>query len=285
MSPGSHRSSSRTFLGIMGLVILGVLGLGTTALIAAPATQPGGNGTATMSTAAPTNGTDGQRLINWSGITWFVYPNCSNCGPEQTPTTDAAKAVYVDSQGRLHLQITKIGGVWSGVELRALNRPTYATYRWVVDSATADMDPWTVLGMFVYKPGAKKFTSEIDIENSRYPHLLPAPDNSQFVVQPYAVKGNLHPYRLFPSYHPMLQQFTWMPGLKYGAPGRVDYETHLGTNLQGPLVEKWSYTGYSVPSPQGMQLFVVLWMNQNKPPTTGTHSAVIRSLTIQPYGG
>lgn len=285
MTAGSPTSSSRTLLGLMGLVILGVLCLGTTAIVAAPAAGSGSNGTAAMSPAAPTRGSADQRLINWSGITWYVYPNCGNCGPSLTPTTNAKQAVYVDRRGWLHLQVTKIGGVWRGVELRALNRPTYGTYRWVVDTATPTLDQWAVLGMFVYRPGAKKFTSEVDIEDSRFPHLLRAPNNAQFVTQPYFVKGNLHPYQILPSYHPLLQQFTWMPGVTYGGPGRVDFETRVGSTPRAPLLEKWTYTGYSVPSPQNMQLFLVLWMNQNKPPTTGAHAAVIRSLTIQPLGG
>jgi hypothetical protein len=284
MPRGSHRSSSRTLLSLAVAINLGVVGLGTTAILAAPAAGTA-NGTSVMSTTPPSSGTPGQRLLNWSGITWYIYPNCSNCGPEQTATTNADKAVYVDSRGYLHMQITKIGGAWSGVELRALNRPTYGTYRWVLDTPTATFDPWTVLGLFVYRPGAKLHTSEVDIEDSRYPHLLKAPDNAQFVVQPYFTPGNLHPYQLLPSYHPLLQQFTWTPGLKFGGPGRVDFETHFGTSLQDPVVDKWSYTGYSVPTPQNMQLFLVLWMNQNKTPTTGGHSVVIRSLTIQPLGG
>jgi hypothetical protein len=283
MRHGSHRSSSRTLLGLAGLINVGVMVLGTTAIVAAPPPHAG-NGTAAVSSAAPERGSSQQRLLRWAGISWYVYPNCNDCGPEQTPTTNANSAVYVDSHGWLHMKVTKIGGKWRGVELRALNRPTYGTYRWIVDSAPAQLDPWAVLSMFVYRPGAKKQTSEIDIEDSRFPGLLPAPNNAQFVVQPYSVKGNLHPYHLYRSYHPLLQQFTWMPGVKYGGPGRVDYETHLGATLQGPVIDKWSYTGYFVPTPQSMQLFVILWMNKNRPPTRGAHSAVIRSLTIKPLG-
>ncbi len=284
MPRGYHRSSSRTLVGLAVAVNLGVVALGTTAIVAAPSSSVG-NGTAVMSTAAPSRGTAGQRLLTWSGITWDVYPNCPDCGPEQTPTTNAEQAVYVDRRGYLHLQVTKIGGKWRGVELRALTRPTYGTYRWIVDTATADMDPWAVLGMFVYRPGAKKQTSEIDIEDSRFPRLLPAPNNAQFVVQPYFVKGNLHPYQVLPTDHPLLQQFTWSPGVTFGGPGRVDYETRVGSSSRAPLLAQWTYTGYSVPNPQSMQLFMILWMNKNTAPTTGSHSAVIRSLTIQPLGG
>lgn len=289
MPRGSHASrasSSRTLLGLAGLVNVGVMLLGTTAIIAAPSSQSAGNGTTVTSTVPAPRGSTGQRFIRWSGITWYVYPNCNDCGPSLTPTTNARDAAYVDARGYLHLQVTKIAGRWRGVELRALNRPTYGTYRWIVDSATADMDRWAVLGMFVYRPGAQKFTSEVDIEDSRFPHLLPAPDNAQFVVQPYYVPHfhNLHPYSILPSYHPLWQQFTWEPGVTYGGPGRVNFETRVGSTDQAPLLAQWSFTGYNVPNPQSMQLFIVLWMNQDKDPTTGAHSAVIRNLTITPLG-
>jgi hypothetical protein len=263
----------------------GVIALGAAAIIAAPPAASAGNGTQVISAGPALHGSEQQRLIRWSGITWYVYPNCDDCGPSLTPTTNADRAVYVDDRGYLHLKVSKIGGKWRGVELRALTRPTYGTYRWIVDTATADLDQWAVLGMFLYKPGAKKFTSEIDIENSRFPHLLKAPNNAQFVTQPYFVKGNLHPYSILPEYHPLLQQFTWRPGVTYGGPGRVDFETRVGSVPRAPLLAEWSYSSYSVPPPQGMQLFLVLWMNQNKPPSDGLHSAVIRSVTIKPLGG
>ncbi|HVT20019.1 MAG TPA: hypothetical protein VHE57_01360 [Mycobacteriales bacterium] len=285
MTRRSHASSSRTLLGLAGLVNLGVIVLGATAIIAAPASVPTGNGTTVASTAPAAHGSEQPRLLKWSGLTWYVYPNCDDCGPSLTPTTNASDAVYVDDRGYLHLKVTKVAGKWRGVELRALTRPTYGTYRWIVDTATADLDRWAVLSMFLYRPGAKKFTSEIDIENSRFPHLLRAPNNSQFVVQPYNEKGNLHQYQILPTYHPLLQQFTWQPGPTYGAPNRVDFMTRVGSTIAAPLLNQWSYTGYSVPPPQGMQLFVVLWMNQNKPPSGGELSAVVRNLTIKPLGG
>ncbi|HVX69271.1 MAG TPA: hypothetical protein VHA79_06225 [Mycobacteriales bacterium] len=283
MRHASQPSSSRTLFGLVGLVNIGVLLLGTTAIIAAPPAGAG-NGSTVTSAAPASGGSSGQRLIKWSGLTWYVYPNCGNCGPSHTPTTNSRDAVYVDGRGRLHLAVTKIGGKWSGVELRALNRPTYGTYRWIVDTATASMDQWAVLGLFVYRPGAKKFTSEIDIEDSRFPHLLRAPNNAQFVTQPYFVKGNLHPYSISPEEHPLTQQFTWYPGTPSGGPGSVDFMTRVGDARNAPILDQWSYRGYSVPSSPQMQLFIVLWMNQNKAPTTGAHSAIIRSLTIRPLG-
>jgi hypothetical protein len=277
-------AQSRIFLVCLALAIVGVTGLGLTAVAtqAAPATT---NGTVAVQPTPVDLGTAGQRLLNWSGITWLVYPNCPNCGPEQTPTTNAAKALYVDSRGWLHMNVTKIDGKWRGVEMRALTDVPYGTYRWVVNSQTADLDPWAVLGMFVYRPGTAQYTNEIDIEDSRFPHLLHAPDNAQFTVQPYKPAGHQHGYYISPDYHPLLQQFTWSPAFGNETHGLVQFEARVGTTPNSPLLSRFSYGGYAVPTSENMQLFVVLWMNKNTPPTTGTHSAVIRNLTISPLGG
>jgi hypothetical protein len=277
-------AQSRVFVACLALAIVGVIGLGLTA-VSTQASPQTGNGTAAISTTPADLGTDGQRLLNWSGITWLVYPNCNNCGPEQTPTTNAASAIYVDSRGSLHLSVSKIGGKWRGVELRALTDVPYGTYQWIVNSSTADMDPWAVLGMFVYRPGTALFTNEIDIEDSRFPHLLQAPDNAQFTVQPYKPAGHQHGYYISPDYHPLLQQFTWSPAFGAQTHGLVQFESRVGTNSRAPLLSRFSYGGYAVPTSENMQLFLVLWMNRDRPPTTGTHSAVIRSLTITPLGG
>jgi hypothetical protein len=272
------------FVGCLALAIVGMIGLGLTTVATQPATASS-NGTAAIDPAPAARGTTGQRLLNWSGITWLVYPNCPNCGPEQTPTTNANDAIYVDSRGWLHLKVSKIAGKWRGVELRALTGVPYGTYRWVVNSATADMDPWAVLGMFVYRPGTAQYTNEIDVEDSRFPHLLRAPNNAQFTVQPYGVAGNQHGYYISPDYHPLVQQFTWSPAFGNQTHGSVQFESRVGTTSRSALLSRFNYGGYAVPSAQNMQLFVVLWMNRNRTPTTGTHTAVIRNLTITPLGG
>ena len=276
-------SQSGTFIAFLALAITGVFGLGLTA-VATQQPASTDNGTVALTAVDPPMGSPGQRLLNWSGITWLVYPNCATCGPSLTPTTNATKAVYVDKRGWLHLRVSHIDGKWRGVELRALTGVPYGTYSWVVNSATADMDPWAVLGMFVYLPGTAKFTNEIDIEDSRFPHLLRAPNNAQFTTRPYFAAGHQHSYYIDPTYHPIRQQFTWMPSFN-GGNGTVQFETRLGTRPTSPLLTSWSFTGYNVPTSQNMQLFLVLWMNQNRTPTTGTHSAVIRNLTISPLGG
>ena len=216
-------SHSGTLIAFLALAVTGVFGLGLTT-IATQTSASTDNGTVALTAVDAAKGSPGQRLLSWSGITWLVYPNCSICGPQQTPTTNAKNAVYVDSRGWLHMKVSRIAGKWRGVELRALTNVPYGTYRWVVNSKTADMDPWAVLGMFVYRPGTAARTNEIDIEDSRFPHLLRAPNNAQFTVQPYNLAGNQHGYYISPDYHPLVQQFTWSPAFGAETQGSVHFE-------------------------------------------------------------
>jgi hypothetical protein len=260
--------------------IIGVLGLDATAIMAAPnrATGPLPTRLPRDPMAVP-NSTTSLRVLNWSGHTWLVYPE-DQAGPENVPLSNSTKAVYVDSRGRLHLNIIKVHGVWRSVELESLDPVSYGTFTMQVDTKTALFDPYTVLGMFVYRPGSKNHTNEIDIEDSRYPHLLKAPDNAQFVVQPYYAPQHLHPYALTAADGHLRQQFTWLPGTPGN--GIATFETRLGSSADSPLVSQWTYQGYSVPVPLNMHLYINLWMNQNKPPTTGTHSAIISSYSYVP---
>jgi hypothetical protein len=271
------------------VVILGVLGLGATAIVAAPASVPAANGTV-RTVSKPSADGDGQlRLLYWSNRYWAIYPNGQR-GPESVPMTNSPDAVYVDSEGRLHLNIMKIKGVWRSVELQSLDPVSYGRYRLINDTATANFADSTVFGMFVYRPHSTKYTNEIDIENSRFPKHLKAPNNAQFAVQPYYAPDHYSPYSVAPSYHPLFQQFTWYPGAP-GTPshGTINFVTRVGSTPKAPLLASWTYSGYSVPDPQTSQggpmyLYINLWLNKDQPPVGGTHSAVIKSLTYTPLG-
>lgn len=191
-------------------------------------------------------------------------------------------AVHVDSKGRLHLAITKVHGVWRCAEIESLVPMSYGTYSWVVDTDTSAFAPTTVLGMFVYRPGTKKLTNEIDIENSQFTHLI-APNNAQFAVQPWYAPDHLHGYALAASQFPIYQQFEWLPN-KPGD-GIVHFETRAGDSATAPLATKWTYQGYSTPTPYNEHLYIDLWLNVRRDPVGGTHSAVIRSFHYAPLAG
>jgi len=218
-------------------------------------------------------------MLSWSGQTWQIYSDLQQ-GPEKVPLTNSPAAAHVDSRGRLHLAIVNTGGVWRSVEMQTTDALGYGTYTMKVDATTANFDPWVVLGLFVFKPGGTPYKDEIDVEDSRFPHLLRAPNNAQFAVQPYYVRNHEHGYYLKPTYHHLFQQFTWLPG-SHGH-GIVRFQSRAGSSPNSPLIARWHFQGTSVPKPDSLHLYLTLWTNQGRPPLHGTHAAVIRSFSFRP---
>ncbi|HVX69272.1 MAG TPA: hypothetical protein VHA79_06230 [Mycobacteriales bacterium] len=274
-------TSPRALAAVAMVMIAGVLGLGTAATGAAPAQHAGAPTHAAVMAGPGRKGDNVLRLIPWSGRSWLVYSNSSK-GPEGVKLTNSSRAIWVDSRGRLHLHIVKIDGVWRSVELRSVSTVSYGTYRLINDTATAKFADSTVFGMFVYKPGTKTYTNEIDIENSRFPRYLKAPNNAQFAVQPYNQANHAHPYHVKPSYVPLFQQFSWYPPV-HGS-GTVKFQTRVGSTPHSPLLTRWTYYGGSSPTANNMYLYIDLWLNHGKAPKNGTHSAILRSLTVTPFG-
>ena len=104
------------------------------------------------------------------------------------------------------------------------------------------MHPNAVLGLFTWDTAAPQFNyREIDIEFSRW--NTPSSPNSQFVVQPYTLAGNLFRFETQPS--PVsIHSFSW-------SKQRVDFSSNNTT---------WSYTGSSVPSAGDERARINLWL-------------------------
>jgi len=221
------------------------------------------------------------RILHWSGQDWQIYADLQQ-GPEKVPLSNSQAAANVDSRGRLHLRINNVSGVWRSVELETVNPLGYGTYTMKVDATPAKFDPWVVLGMFTFTPGGTPYQNEIDVEDSRFPNLLRAPNNAQFAVQPYYVRNHEHGYYLKPTVHHLFQQFTWLPG-SHGV-GTARFQTRAGSRARSPLIARWHFRGKSVPKPGSEHLYLALWTNQGKPPNHGTHAAIIRSFSFRPAG-
>lgn len=270
---------SRPVLGIAAVAVAGVLALSSAALGAAPqAPLKAAKGVGLLGDPGPA-GNPFPTTISWSGISWTVSPNGAK-GPENNRLTNSSSAVSVDSLGRLHLGIIQLQGSWHSVELRSQYPVSYGTYRLITDTATARFSNQTVFGMFVYQPHAPTYTNEIDVENSRFPRYLPPPFNAQFAVQPYRRPHHEHHYQIKASYVPLYQQFTWYP--PRNGKGTVSFETRVGTSPHSPLLTRWNYHGVSDPIDKNMYLYLTLWLNHRQPPTHGTHSVILRSLSYQP---
>jgi hypothetical protein len=282
--PSSSRVRlSRSLRALAGIATVGTLALcantlGTTALAATPSGQPPATTKAHLAKSPGPSGSLLPSQITWSGFAWNVMSNVGQ-GPENTPLTNSSDAVYVDSHGRLHLNIIQLRDSWRSVELRSASPVSYGRYRLIIDSATGRFSNRTVFGMFTYRPNSKLYTNEIDVENSRFPKYLPAPDNAQFAVQPYTTAGHEHHYYVKPGYDPLFEQFTWYP--PSGGKGTVAFETRVGATPHSHLLTRWKYYGDNDPTNQHMYLYLTLWLNHGLPPTHGTHSIILRSLKIK----
>jgi hypothetical protein len=266
------RALSRPAIAGCLIAVMGVLGLDATTIAAVPAHASG----PPISDVA----TDPLvRLLNWSGQTWVVYPS-TEPGPQGDTLTNSPQAVYVDDQGRLHLNLIQVNGKWRAVVMQSLNKVSYGTYQAVVDSPVARFSPETVFGFFVYKLHTKRYTNELDIEDAKFPHLLVPPQNSVFSVQPYYAPGNTLRYHVGASVRQLYQAFTWNPP-SHGL-GVVDFESRAGALPTSPLIVHWHYKGYSDPPNRNMYLYVTLWLNQNRPPGRGLHSVIVQSLQYFP---
>jgi hypothetical protein len=205
--------------------------------------------------------------LTFSGYTWTIKKSGSHrVGPG--PNYFSRKNAWVDSSGRLHLAITKVGRHWAVGEVVNTRSLGFGTYTWVLASRVDNLDPNMVLGLFTYDSNPAFNNREIDIEASRWGNASD-PTNAQFVVQPYAPAGNLLRITQGPSL-PATLSFTWTStGLSFSAPGASP--------------SKWTYTGPDNP-PAGPSLADMnFWLNSGHAPVHGLGAQVIiQSFTFTP---
>ena len=121
-----------------------------------------------------------QTQIIWQGHTW----NVTNGGMAGV-APGSPKNVSVDSNGYLHLHITKNNDKWTAAELFTVDNLGFGTYQWVVQGDVWNMDPVTVLGLFPYGPTngiGKDGSNEIDIEFSQWDKTCSC--NADFTIYP-----------------------------------------------------------------------------------------------------
>lgn len=272
MPPSRSVPSTRGLLAALTVAIAGVLCLDATAIVAAPRSASSPSSTSGSASPSYSNTQPALRLLLWSGQIWLVFPNDSN-GPDGPHSlSDSQNSVHVDSQGRLHLKITKVNGKWRGVQLESLNPLNYGTYKWVVGSSTAKLAKPIVLGMFVYKPSAVRYTNEIDLEDSRSLIGLGYPRDAQYVVQPYTKPQNIHRYSIKRSIKTSTQEFDWRKST-------VTFTTRRGASGHGKKVGHFHYSGPDVPDPSNEHIYINLHLHTKQPPTHDKRSVVIDSFS------
>lgn len=150
------------------------------------------------------------QTIHFSGYDWEVRP-AETGGPG--PNHWDPKNVRVDAQGRLHLLLTKRGGLWCCPEIYTQRRFGFGRYQFQVTGALDRLDPNIILGLFNYPASGMgpDGTNEIDIEYSRWGDPAALPGSSTIyparagVVPPSATTSFAVP----PGLTDTTQRFEW----------------------------------------------------------------------------
>lgn len=174
------------------------------------------------------------RTIRFSGYDWEVcdFPN-DRAG---TLNVWAPENVRVDTDGFLHLRVSRDGSGWKSAAVRMLRGLGYGSYRFVVQNVS-NLEPSIVFTLLTWNGGTTEH--EMDVEVSRWGQ--PANKNAQYVVQPYYVAANVTRFVAPPGV--LTHSFLWQPG-------RVTFRTVRGStnSSASSVVDEHTFT-IGVPSP------------------------------------
>ena len=209
-----------------------------------------------------------ERRLSFSGREWIVKGSPFPVGPGPNFFSDAEEHVWVDEQGRLHLNIVYSSGKWWCTEVYTAEPLGYGTYRFTVASPIDELDPNAILGLFTWDPGAPEFHyREIDIEFSRWGE--PGNDNAQFVVQPWDTSGNMARF-------PTVLQGTYSTHEFLWTEQSVRFQAFQGkAPMVGDLVQRWTYEGNDVPPAGQANARINLWLLNGVAPSDGEEIEVI----------
>ena len=148
------------------------------------------------------------RVIVFSGYEWEVRPDADG-GPG--PNHWDPSSVRVDSQGRLHLKIIRLGGRWHCAEVTSLRSFGFGRYQFQVTGALDRLDRNVVLGLFNYPPpgAGPDGTNEIDIEYSRWGNPSSAPASETIYPAHAGPASVTHEFGMPPGLSDTTQRFDW----------------------------------------------------------------------------
>jgi hypothetical protein len=176
------------------------------------------------------------KTILFSGYEWRVRDAPSDRGGKNTYDPGNART---DTDGALHLRITKVSDQWTCAEVTLTSSFGYGTYSFVVRD-TSHLDPAAVFSMFTWDyAGTTENYREMDIEVSQWGD--PTSKNAQYVVQPFYIPANAARFTA-PS-GVVTHSFRWEAG-------RVSFRTVRGSEIGSnsrPVAEHVFTLG--VPSP------------------------------------
>lgn len=183
------------------------------------------------------------QTLKFSGYEWIIRHITSDRNGAIS-NYDPANA-WTDSDGALHLRISREGDRWKCSQVTLANHFGYGTYLFSVRD-TAHFQPAEALVMFTYDDLAAEHHREMDIEMSRWGD--PKSDNGDYVVQPYTYPENKVIFDVPAG--KVTHSLRWEPG-------RATFSTFRGAANGGDasMVKKNTFTT-GVPTPGGESVVI-----------------------------
>ncbi len=205
------------------------------------------------------------RFIDFAGGLWLVkdspFPNPASPGPNFWDNSE--DSVFVDAQGRLHMKIRQIGGVWHSSQVTLLEPLAFGDYRFQIQGDPDLLDPNVILGLFMFTNN----NEEIDIELSRWGNAT-EPDAGQFVIQPYFNSpDNLERFSLADAGTLSTQRFNWQADSIFFEAFKGGADAPQST---ADILHQYHYQGPDVPPLAPFaQIHINLWLMGGNAPIDG----------------
>ncbi len=213
------------------------------------------------------------KTVEFSGYTWDVK-NVRSGGPGPNRWSDSADSVWVDSEGKLHLTVRKIGGRWNSTEVTLQQSLGHGRYEFMLETDTEAYDPNIVAGLFTYRNDSE----EIDIELTRFGNANNP--TGWYTTQPYLNPGNQDTFNLNLGGSFTTHRFDWTADA-------IDFRSLHGQYTEPPnpgfIINQWRYTGTDIPPDLNEKVHINLWQFQGQAPGNGLeHELIIKSFTYTP---
>jgi hypothetical protein len=218
--------------------------------------------------------------INWKGHTWNV-----TAGGMAGVCQGNASNISVDSDGYLHMKITKNGTTWTAAEIFTTDKLGFGTYQWQIDGPVDRLDKNVVVGLYPYGPEAgigSDGQNEIDIEYARWGNA--SYPNGNYTVYPATGTGSSEitfDFTLTDTY--TTSRFIW-------SSTKIDFFAMRGFEPVGSttgLIKAWTFAPSNpttkVPQ-QALPLGMNLWCYQNPPSDGQNVEIIVRDFTFIPLG-
>lgn len=212
------------------------------------------------------------RTINFSGYTWNVKSALnSKAGPGPNYFSDDVSDVWVDGDGKLHLKIVYRDGKWFCTEVYNQASLGYGEYIFYLESKIQLLDKNIVIGFFTWDNNAPQYNyREIDIEFSKWG--IANNQNSQFVVQPYSIQGNIYRFDTILNDLYSTHKFCWKPD---GIIFTSLYGHKSVPVLPSDIINFWEYAGNYNPPPGQEKIDINFWLVNGNPPSDFNNAEIV----------